>query len=88
MKKGTFITTDIQEYCKEHFSVEISESRCKSNFVSLYPDGSTTWFSSYFFEAMAYIERETGWRVRTFSYHITSFGSIGAHAIFDECEEN
>lgn len=88
MENGEFITADIQEYCMERFSVRVSESSCKSNFISIYPDDSTMGFDSDFFEALAYIEKETGCRVRTFSYNITSFGSIGAHAIFDGCEED
>lgn len=89
MKKGEFITDDIKEYCKENLSVNVYECSCKPNFVSIYPvDGHGSWFSNNFCKAMAYIESETGHKVRTFSYHISRiYDCSEGIVIYEEHEE-
>ena len=77
------ITDAIKKYCNEKFYVNVYEEG--DNFTTIYSERDSGFsFNSYLCETMAYIEKVTGHKVRTFSYSYDYRCSSGeAIVIFD-----
>ncbi len=79
-----FITDAIEKHCNENFHVNVYEE--DNNFVTIYSTKDHGWyFSSHLCQAMAYIEKVTGYKVRAFNYSYDYRHSEGqAIVIFDK----
>ena len=79
-----FITDAIKKHCNENFDVDVYEE--DNNFVTIYSAKDHGWsFNGYLCQAMAYIEKVTGSKVRAFSHiYDYRFSRGEAIVIFDK----